>query len=98
VRYHVGRAVCSLGATPGSVISFEEPFDTWRRLFERQIKYWTMQLINAVGWLAIVLLIDLTARLLKIEYIFRVPLKKIATALGSFGHWLKAVLSFLFGH
>jgi hypothetical protein len=98
VRHHVGRAVSTLGATPGSVISFEEPFDTWGRLFERQIKYLVTQGTNALGWLAIIWLIDLAARLLAIEHIVRIPFRKLGAILGTLGQWLKTLLGLLFGH
>jgi hypothetical protein len=98
VRYHVGRAASTLGATPGSAISFEEPFDTWGRLLERQLKYLAAQGTNALGWLAIIWLIDLAARLLAIEHIVRIPFRKLGAFFGTLGQWLKAALGFLFGH
>ena len=79
----MSRAVSSLGATPGSVISFEEPFETWRRLFERQAKYLVTQATNAISWLAVIWLIDVAARLLRIEHIIRIPAKKLGTIPGT---------------
>jgi hypothetical protein len=95
ITHHVGRAVSSLGATPRSVISFEEPFDTWGRLLERRLKYWVMQGINALVWLLIALGIDRLALLLAGEHLLRMPLKK---AVGFAGQALKLSLGWLFGH
>ena len=72
----------SHGATLGSVISFEEPFDTWGRLIDRQLKYWGMQGLNALVWLGVAFLVNRLAIWLGMEDILRMPVKKLTTMLG----------------
>jgi hypothetical protein len=98
IRHHVGRAFRSEGATPRSVISFEEPFDSWSQLLERQLKYLGIQAVNALGWLSIAFAINRVAILIGMGDILRIPFKKISTILGAALQWLKALLALMFGH
>lgn len=95
---HVRRAVSSHGSTLGSVISFEEPFDTWARLIDRQLKYWGMQGLNAVVWLGVAYLVNRLAIWAGMEDFLRVPVKKLTALLGILAQWLKTVLVLIFGH
>jgi hypothetical protein len=98
IRHHVERAFGSEGATRGSVISFEEPFDSWRQLLERRLKYLGIQGVNALGWLGIAFLINRVAILIGLGDVVRIPFKKLTTFFGAALQWLKAVLTFVFGH
>jgi sugar/nucleoside kinase (ribokinase family) len=98
IRYHVRRAVGSLGATQKSVISFEEPFDSWRLLLERQFKYWGLQVLNGVLWLLILAALNLAAKLFGLDHLYRVPLKQLTTMFGIVGQALKTGLGAIFGH
>jgi hypothetical protein len=98
IRHHVARAFRSEGATPGSVISFEEPFDSWRQLIERRMKYLGVQAVNAVGWLGIFALINRLAKVAGLEHVVKMPVKKIMALLGHGLQWIKTVLAFILGH
>ena len=98
IRHHVGRAFRSEGATLRSVISFEEPFDSWSQLLERQLKYLGVQAVNAIGWFSIAFAINRLAILIGMGDLFRVPFKKISVVLGAALHWLKTLLALMFGH
>ena len=97
-HHHVQRAISSYGATFGSVISFEEPFQTWGRLIERQVKYSVMQAMNAAGWVAIILGTDWLAKLLFGSHIVVPSLRQLGAYLGIIGKFMKLVLGSLFGH
>jgi hypothetical protein len=98
IRHHVGRAFSSEGATRRSVISFEEPFDSWRQMLERQLKYLGIQAVNALGWLSIAFAVNRLAIMIGMGDLVRVPFKKISAVLGSALQWLKTLLALLFGH
>ncbi|HEX6473950.1 MAG TPA: hypothetical protein VF114_02540, partial [Candidatus Limnocylindria bacterium] len=92
------RAFRSEGATPRSVISFEEPFESWRQALGRQTKYLSMQAVNAAGWLAILIVINRLAILAGLDDVVRLPIKKVSAFLGAALQWLKTVLALMFGH
>jgi hypothetical protein len=98
IRHHVGRAFRSEGATLRSAISFEEPFDSWRQLLGRQLKYFGVQAVNAFGWLGIAFAINRVAILIGLGDLVRIPFKKISMVLGAALQWLKALLTLMFGH
>jgi len=98
IRHHVGRAFRAEGSTLRSVISFEEPFDSWRQLLERQLKYLGVQAVNALGWLSIAFAINRLAVLIGMGDLVRIPFKKVSTILGAALQWLKALLTLMFGH
>jgi|SoiMethySBSTD1v2_1073268.scaffolds.fasta_scaffold09774_12 sugar/nucleoside kinase (ribokinase family) len=98
IRHHTQRAFRSEGATPRSVISFEEPFESWRQALGRQTKYLSMQAVNAAGWLAILIVINRLAILAGLDDVVRLPIKKVSAFLGAALQWLKTVLALMFGH
>ena len=98
IRHHMGRAFSSEGSTRRSVISFEEPFDSWRQMLERQLKYLGVQAVNALGWLSIAFAINRLAILIGMGDLVRVPFKKITAVLGAALQWSKTLLALLFGH
>ena len=98
IRHHTQRAFRSEGATPRSVISFEEPFESWRQTLSRQAKYLSMQAVNAAGWLAILIVINRLAILAGLDDVVRLPIKKVSAFLGAALQWLKTVLALMFGH
>jgi hypothetical protein len=80
------------------VISFEEPFESWSQLLERQSKYLGVKALNALGWLSIAFAVHKVAILIGMGDVVRVPIKKISAVVGVVLQWLKTILGLMFGH
>jgi hypothetical protein len=92
---HVGRALRARGATPGSVISFNETLEDWplfwRHVFQRVVSL----VVDALVWIAIWVMFSRTMAYLGIDHYWRAPLKKIIQLLT---HFTRPLLTLLWPH
>lgn len=92
IAIHVGRALHATGATKGSVISFDEALESWSLFWRQTFQRLSARVLDTVSWIALWVLFSWTMAFFRVDHYWRVPLKKLAQYLGTWGQHLLGIL------